>query len=62
MGPSPDEGDVVDASGRVHGVDRLSVVDASIIPEPTAGFPHIVTMMLADRISERIAISLGSLV
>ena len=37
MGPSPEGGDVVDALGRVHGVERLSVVDASIIPEPRPG-------------------------
>ena len=53
MGPSPGEGAVVDASGRVHGVEALSVIDASIIPEPPSGFPHIVTIMLAEHLSER---------
>jgi choline dehydrogenase len=51
MGPSPDDGDVVDALGRVHGVDRLSVIDASVIPEPPSGFPHLVTLMLAEHLS-----------
>jgi len=55
MGPSPEGGAVVDALGRVHGVDRLSVVDASIIPDATAGFPHIVTIMLAEQLSEKLA-------
>ena len=32
-------GDVVDARGRVHGVDGLRVIDTSIIPEPQSGFP-----------------------
>jgi choline dehydrogenase-like flavoprotein len=32
MGSWPDDGAVVDASGRVRGTDRLSVVDASIVP------------------------------
>jgi hypothetical protein len=32
LGPRPDDGAVVDASGSVHGTDRLSVVDASIVP------------------------------
>ena len=41
--------------GRVHGVEGLSVIDASIIPEPTAGFPHLVTIMLADRLGETLA-------
>ncbi len=58
MGPSPHDGAVVDAAGRVHGAERLSVVDASIMPEAPSGFPHLVTIMLAERLSERIAASL----
>ena len=52
MGPSPDDGAVVDARGRVHGVDRLYVVDASIIPEPPSGFPHVITVMLVEHLTE----------
>ena len=52
MGPSPERGAVVDALGRVHGVDRLSVIDASIIPDAPSGFPHLVTIMLAEHLSE----------
>ncbi|MEO8462703.1 MAG: FAD-dependent oxidoreductase, partial [Chloroflexota bacterium] len=51
MGPSPSDGAVVDSSGRVHGVERLSVIDASIIPEPPSGFPHLITIMLAEHLS-----------
>jgi choline dehydrogenase len=54
MGPSPEDGDVVDAMGRVHGVDRLSVIDASIIPEAPSGFPHLVTLMLAEHLSGKL--------
>ena len=54
MGLSPAEGAVVDAAGRVHGVDRLRVIDASIIPDPPSGFPNLVTMMLAERIAATI--------
>jgi len=32
MGPRPDDGAVIDTSGRVYGTDRLSVIDASIVP------------------------------
>jgi choline dehydrogenase len=53
MGPSPADGAVVDASGKVHGVAGLAVVDASIIPEPPSGFPHLVTIMLAERLASR---------
>jgi choline dehydrogenase-like flavoprotein len=55
MGPRPEDGAVVDSSGHVHGVDRLSVVDASIIPDAPAGFPHLITIMLAERLSARLA-------
>ena len=51
MGPNPADGDVVDALGRVHGIEALSVIDASIIPEPPTGFPQIVTIMIAEHIA-----------
>ena len=53
MGTRPDAGAVVDAGGRVHGVDGLAVVDASILPGPTSGFPNLVTMMVAEHLSKR---------
>ncbi len=53
MGPSTGGG-VVDALGRVHGIERLSVIDASIIPDAPSGFPHLITIMLAEHLSERL--------
>jgi choline dehydrogenase len=53
MGPSPDAGDVVDATGRVHGVDGLWVIDASVIPDAPSGFPHLVTIMVAEQLAQR---------
>jgi choline dehydrogenase len=58
MGPWPDGGAVVDAAGRVHGAERLSIADASIIPAPQSGFSHIPTIMLAERLSEAVALLL----
>ena len=55
MGPRPDDGAVVDSTGRVHGTERLSVVDASIMPNGPSGFTHISTVMIAERLSEQIA-------
>jgi len=54
MGPRPDDGAVVDAPGRVHGTERLSVVDASIVPNGPSGFTHIPTVMLAERLAEQL--------
>ena len=45
----------VDASGSVLGVESLSVVDASIMPDVPSGFTHIPTVMIAERLSEQIA-------
>ena len=53
MGPDPAAGAVVDADARVHGVDGLSVVDASILPEPPSGFPHLITIMAAEHLLDR---------
>ena len=55
MGPSAADGAVVDADGRVHGVTGLAVADASVIPEPPSGFPHVITLMLAEHLAGRLA-------
>jgi choline dehydrogenase len=55
MGPQPDNGAVVDPSGHVYGTERLSVVDASIMPNGPSGFTHIPTVMIAERLSDQIA-------
>lgn len=45
---------VVDEEGRVHELDGLRVVDASILPRITNGNLHCPTMMVAEKISDRI--------
>ena len=55
MGPSPELGDVVDHLGRVHGVEALHVIDASIIPDPPSGFPHVITIMAAEHLAARLS-------
>jgi choline dehydrogenase len=55
MGPRPEDGAVVDSAGRVYGTDRLSVVDASIMPDVPSGFTHLPTIMIAERLSEDVA-------
>ena len=54
MGPDPADGAVVDAHGRVHGIDGLLVADASIMPDAPSGFPHIVTIMIGETIAARL--------
>ena len=44
----------MDTEGRVHGAERLSVVDASIMPDVPSGFTHFPTIMIAERLSERL--------
>lgn len=45
---------VVDPEGRVHGVQGLRVVDASIMPFVTSGNLHCPTLMVAEKIADRI--------
>jgi choline dehydrogenase len=54
MGPATDRLAVVDPQGRVHGVSRLRVVDASIMPFVTNGNTNAPTIMLAEKLSDAI--------
>jgi choline dehydrogenase-like flavoprotein len=35
-------------------LDRLFVIDASIIPDAPSGFPHLIRIMLAEHLAEAI--------
>jgi choline dehydrogenase len=55
MGPETDAAAVVDARGKVHGVDNLYVADAAIMPV----IPRANTNLPALVVGERIAAWLG---
>ena len=43
---------VVDGAGRVHGVQNLRVVDASIRPEVVSGNLNVPTIMMAEKLAD----------
>jgi choline dehydrogenase len=49
MGSATDEEAVVDSQGNVHGVEGMSVIDASIMPTIPAANTNLPTIMLAER-------------
>ena len=59
MGLDPGAGAVVDADGRVYGVEGLSVVDASILPDIPSANTNIPVIMAAEHIAARRATSLA---
>jgi choline dehydrogenase len=48
----PDDGGVVDALGRVHGVDGLSIADVSIVPVPLRNNTNATALMIGERFAE----------
>jgi len=52
MGPSPDQGAVVDARGAVHGANGLWVADASVMPAIPAANTNLSTIVIAERIAQ----------
>jgi choline dehydrogenase len=54
MGATGDAMAVVDAQTRVHGIERLRVVDSSIMPSITTGNLNAPTIMLAEKAADHI--------
>ncbi len=54
MGRPGDVTAVVGADGAVHGIDGLSVVDASVMPDIPSANTNLPTLMLADRLANRL--------
>ena len=50
MGPASDPASVVDSTGKIHGVEGLHVVDASIMPTVPRANTNLPTLMVAERI------------
>jgi choline dehydrogenase len=51
MGPDPTRGAVTDWRGSVHGVEQLTVADASIMPIIPTANTNVPTMMVAEHIA-----------
>ena len=52
MGPSSDPMAVVDQYGKVHGMENLRVVDASIMPDCIRANTNVTTMMIGERVAD----------
>jgi choline dehydrogenase len=51
MGPASDPDAVVDADGRVHGIEGLYVADASLMPTVISGNTNMPTAVIGERIA-----------
>ena len=51
MGPASDPGAVVDAAGKVHGIENLYVADASIIPLIPLANTNLTSMLIGMKVA-----------
>ncbi len=54
MGPASDPMTVVDPYGKVHGLDGLRVIDASIMPDCIRANTNVTTMMIGEYMADLI--------
>jgi choline dehydrogenase len=54
MGPVSDKSSVVDDELRVHGLQGIRVVDASVMPNMPSANTYSSTMMIAEKASDMI--------
>jgi choline dehydrogenase len=52
MGPASDPMAVVDQHGKVHGLEGLRVVDASIMPDCIRANTNVTTIMIGERVAD----------
>ncbi|MEK7806610.1 MAG: mycofactocin system GMC family oxidoreductase MftG [Chloroflexota bacterium] len=52
LGPASDPMAVVDQYGRVHGLEGIRVVDASIMPDCIRANTNVTTMMIGERVAD----------
>ena len=52
MGPASDEMAVVDQHGKIHGMQNIRVVDASIMPDCIRANTNATTIMIAEKIAD----------
>ena len=57
MGPASDPGAVVDADGRIHGIEGLYVADASLMPNVTSGNTNMPTAVIGEKIAQSLLLS-----
>ena len=57
MGPASDPMAVVDPDGKVHGLEGLRVVDASIMPDCVRANINVTVMMMGEKIAEAIKVA-----
>src|SRR5579862_5814955 len=53
MGAADDRNAVTDPAGRVHGIEGLRVVDASIMPTVPRGNTNVPTIMVAEKLADQ---------